>query len=83
MLWQRFEAHHALLGAPRSPVDVMRAQIYGHCLAAAEMPAGLFRWAVPTGGGKTLSGMGFALRHALLHGQERIVVAVPYISITD
>ncbi|NLF02680.1 MAG: CRISPR-associated helicase Cas3' [Anaerolineales bacterium] len=83
VLWQRFEAHHALLGAPRSPVDVMRAQIYGHCLAAAEMPAGLFRLAVPTGGGKTLSGMGFALRHALLHGQERIVVAVPYISITE
>jgi CRISPR-associated endonuclease/helicase Cas3 len=82
-LWGLFEAHHAARGLPRSQVNVMRAEIYGHCLAAAEKPVGLFRLAVPTGGGKTLSGMAFALRHALVHGQERVVVAVPYISITE
>lgn len=82
-LWERFQSHHAGFGPPRHPVDVMRAEIYAHCLAAAAEPTGLFRLAVPTGGGKTLSGMGFALRHALAHGLERIVVAVPFISITE
>jgi len=82
-LWGRFTQNHARFGPPATPVDRMRAEIYAHCLAAAEQPPGLFRLAVPTGGGKTLSGMAFALRHALTHGLERIIVAVPYISITE
>ena len=83
-LWARFERDQAaLVHRSGSVVDQARQAIYDNALDAAEHPAGIFRLTVPTGGGKTLSGMAFALRHALRHGLKRVVVAVPYISITE
>jgi CRISPR-associated endonuclease/helicase Cas3 len=83
-LWSRFEADQSALIKRRStPVDELRNEIYARCVEAAEDAPGLFRLTVPTGGGKTRSGMAFALRHALKHGQRRVVVAVPFISITE
>jgi CRISPR-associated endonuclease/helicase Cas3 len=61
----------------------LRSQIAEACEAAGTRPPGLYRMTVPTGGGKTLAGIGFALRHAVTHHKRRVVVAIPFTSITE
>lgn len=64
-------------------VDRLRSQISRHCLSAAECSRGSFTLTVPTGGGKTLASLRFALHHAQLWGMDRVIYVSPYISIAD
>lgn len=82
-LLDRFERSQAKRTGGAGPVNQARDEMYRHCVAAAAHAPGLFRLAMPTGGGKTRSGMAFALHHAVRHNKRRVIVAVPYISITE
>lgn len=76
------EAHLAGFTA-RNDIDTIRADISQACRQQAERDKGLFQLTVPTGGGKTLASLRFALHHAAKHGMDRIIYVVPFTSIID
>ncbi len=79
-----YDSHMAkTFAAADTHVKRLRAEIRVACIARAADIPGLYSLTVPTGGGKTLASLGFALHHAERHGMKRIIYVIPYTSIIE
>ena len=67
----------------RYPIDEIRRRISDDCLKRATDSQGIYTLTVPTGGGKTLASLRYALHHAQKHNLERVIYIIPYTSIID
>ncbi|CAB5714480.1 CRISPR-associated endonuclease Cas3-HD [Delftia tsuruhatensis] len=73
-----------LAGLPSGgSVNATRAGILQHVRGQADLAPGLFSLTVPTGGGKTLASLAFALDHAIRHGLRRVIFVIPFTSIVE
>lgn len=83
VLLERLEAKLSEFKSKDNDSEVNRVRNYVQqlCREKSDLPRGIFSMTVPTGGGKTLSSLLWALRHAIHNGQKRIIIAIPYTSI--
>lgn len=66
-----------------SALNAKRSEILERCLQGGADKMGLYTLTIPTGGGKTISSLAFALSHAIKHGLKRVIYVVPYTSIIE
>jgi CRISPR-associated endonuclease/helicase Cas3 len=79
----KFDDHMNQIFNLTTDIGKMRYEIYTTCIKKATEESGIMRLSVPTGGGKTLSSMGYALKHLIYHHKDRIIYVIPYISIIE
>jgi CRISPR-associated endonuclease/helicase Cas3 len=68
---------------PVIAINIKRSETLKNCIGMADRPPGFFKLTLPTGGGKTLASMAFALHHAKTHGLKRIIYVIPFTSIIE
>jgi len=79
----KLNAHIAPWQTPQNALNEKRSQILRAMLDGGGRKPGLFSLTVPTGGGKTISSMAFALRHAVANSMRRVIYVIPYSSIIE
>lgn len=67
----------------RSPINVLRQKMSQQAFEFAARPSGIYQLSIPTGGGKTLASLRYALRHAERYKKERIIYIVPFTTIIE
>lgn len=83
-LWDRLCAYTAGWFSPVREINRQRCVILERCIKEGENRSrGLFSLTVPTGGGKTIASLAFALSHARQHGLDRVIYVIPYTSIIE
>lgn len=79
----QLEEHIADWRNPKEAINQKRCEILRALIQAGQWEKGLFTLTVPTGGGKTVSSMAFALQHAKKHHMDRVIYVIPYTSIIE
>lgn len=73
----------AVVDRQHDPVTPARVEMFEEVMSKAAKSPGWFELTAPTGSGKTIAALAFALRHATVNGHRRVVTAVPFISVTE
>ncbi len=79
----RLDRHLSGFEGKADPVNALRAEVLAAVRAGSDRTPGLFSLTVPTGGGKTLASLAFALDHAVKHGLRRVIYVIPFTSIVE
>ncbi len=82
-LCDKLTAYISKWNNPTREIDILRQKILNSCIEKASAPRGIFSLTVPTGGGKTVASMAFALNHAAANSMKRIIYVIPYTSIIE
>ena len=82
-LCDKLTAYISKWNNPTREIDILRQKILNSCIEKASAPRGIFSLTVPTGGGKTVASMAFALNHAVANSMKRIIYIIPYTSIIE
>ena len=81
---QKFEAYNqGFEDVNKTPINKLRMDMSNQCFEFANRETGIYTLSIPTGGGKTLSSLRFALNHAKKHGKQRIIYIVPFTTIIE
>lgn len=83
VLLERLEQYIAPWFPAKNAINAERCRVLAACKAQGQLPRGLYSLTVPTGGGKTVASLAFALHHAVANGMKRVIYVIPYTSIIE